>query len=451
MLLGGKLRNAIEILKKAAVLDKDKVKEAIKELQRALIAADVEVNLVLNLTKKIEEEAFKEPPKGLTRKEHVIKVTYDLLVELLGKQKQVNIEKPQKILLVGLFGSGKTTTAAKLAKFYKKRGFDPLLVCADTFRPAAFEQLKQLSEKTNVKFFGLKNERNTENIIYSALNEFKQQKPIIVDSAGRNALDEELAEELKKIKEAFKPDETWLVLSADIGHTSKVQAKAFNEITGITGVILTKMDGSAKGGGALAACAETNSKVIFIGTGEKINDLELFDADRFLSRLLGYGDLTALLEKTKELIEEEAFKPEDLLSQDFTLDSFYKQIEATRKLGPLGKVAEMLGLSFQLPKEQLELGEEKLKSFKVIMDSMTKQEKINPELLNSSRIKRIAKGSGKTELEVRELLKHYKKTKKMFDSFKKLRIPEKKNFSDKEMQKLLEKVSGKKARKLRLK
>jgi len=449
--LGEKLRNAIELLRKATILDKDKIREAIKEIQRALIAADVEVNLVLNLTKKIEEEAFKEPPKGLSRKEHVIKVTYDLLAELLGKNKQVNIEKPKRILLVGLFGSGKTTTAAKLSKFYKKRGFNPLLVCADTFRPAAFDQLKQLSEQANIKFFGLKEEKNPVKIIEKALNEFNGVQPIIVDSAGRNALDEELALELKEIRKAFKADETWLVLSADIGHTSKIQAKAFNDLIGITGVILTKMDGSAKGGGALAACAETNAKVIFIGTGEKIDDLQLFDAERFLSRMLGYGDIQSLLEKAAEISSEEMINPEELLEGNFNLNVFYKQIEAAKKLGPLNKVAEMLGFGFQIPKEQLDLGETKLHSFKVIMDSMTKQEKNNPEIINSSRIKRIAKGSGKTELEVRELLKHYKKTAKLFDSFKKLKLPKKESLNEKEIQKLLQKVSGKKAKKLRLK
>ncbi|MCD6434238.1 MAG: signal recognition particle protein [Candidatus Diapherotrites archaeon] len=419
-MLGEKLRNAFELLRGARLLDEETIKKAIKEIQRALIASDVEVKLVLELTKKIEKEAKKKPPKGIDRREYIIKLVYDELVKILGGETKP-VEKPKRILLVGLFGSGKTTTAAKLGKWYSKRGLKVALIAADTFRPAAFEQLKQLAEKAKLGFFGIKGEKNAAKVVEKALKELNNYDLLIVDSAGRNALNKEMIEEIKGIERKLKPDNIWLVISADIGQVARKQAKAFKEAVNINGVIITKMDGSAKGGGALAACHETNAKVYFIGVGEKLDDLQLFDANRFLSRIMGYGDLQALLEKIEEIKEEIEIRPEELLKQDFNLEVFYKQLVATRKMGPFSKVAEMLGLKAQLPKEYLELTEEKLNNFKVIMDSMTKQEKRNPEIINFQRIQRIAKGSGKTQREVRELLRQYKLMKRMLKKMKKFK------------------------------
>jgi signal recognition particle subunit SRP54 len=447
MSFGLRLRNAIERIKNSAFLDKETVKEAIKEIQRALIASDVEVSLVLELSKKIEKEAFKEPPKGVNRKEFVLKKTYDLLVEILGGEKAVIPENPKRILLVGLFGSGKTTSTIKIAKYYAKRGKKVGVIEADTFRLAAFDQLKQLAEKNGINFFGIQGEKNSSKIVEKGLKELSDCSVIIVDSAGRSALDEELISELKDLTKTLKPDNVWLVLSADIGQVAKKQAIAFSKAVNINGVVITKMDGSAKGGGALAACAATKSPVLFIGVGEKVNDLEEFDAERFLSRVMGYGDLQGLLEKMKEITEEKILSPEELLKGEFNLHTFYAQLMAARKMGPLKKVAEMLGLSMQVPKEQLELGEEKLESFKVIMDSMTKQEMRDPEILNKSRIKRIALGSGKKEEEVRELLKHFKQMKKVFKKFKK--IGEMKELDEKKLNKLMQKFAKKKKFKIR--
>ncbi|MFH1588215.1 MAG: signal recognition particle receptor subunit alpha [Candidatus Diapherotrites archaeon] len=417
MNLGEKLRLAIEKLKVGAV-DKDTIKEVIKELQRALISSDVEVSLVLKLSKHIEEEAFAELPSGINRKEHIVKTTYDALTDLLGRKKEIP-QNPKKILLLGLNGSGKTTSAAKLAHYYKKRGKRVGLICADAFRPAAFEQLKQLSEKIEVPFYGIKNEKNSIKIAEQGIKELEKNKAglIIVDSAGRSALDEELTKEIKAINSVAEFDEKWLVIGADVGQVAKKQANAFHESIGINGVIVTRMDGSAKGGGALTACAETNASVYFIGTGEKINDLEEFDAERFLSRIMGYGDLEGLLEKMKEIELGEELSPEELMKGEFTLETFYQQLKATKQMGPLNKVAEMLGLNMKLPKEVLDTSQEKMDGFKIMMDSMTKEEKRNPEVLNNSRIQRIAKGSGKTQQEVRELLKQFKQMKKMFKSF----------------------------------
>ncbi|MBU2476169.1 signal recognition particle protein Srp19, partial [Candidatus Micrarchaeota archaeon] len=254
----------------------------------------------------------------------------------------------------------------------------------------------------------------------------------------RSALDQELVKEIKEVNSALKPDLTLLVLGADIGQIAGKQAKAFHESVGVNGVIITKMDGSAKGGGTLIACSITNAPVYFIGTGEKMQDLEEFDSTRYLSRIMGYGDLQGLLEKVKEATEDEEVDLEELMKKEFNLDIFYKQLKAARKMGPLNKVMDMMGMGQQIPKEQMELGEEKLDAFKVIMDSMTQKEKLEPELLNHSRIQRIAKGAGKKEEDVRELIKHYKQMKKVFKQMKKLSDPkmlEKKGALDKLMKK----------------
>ncbi|MEM0360130.1 MAG: signal recognition particle receptor subunit alpha [Candidatus Diapherotrites archaeon] len=447
--LGEKLRAAMERLKNAAFLDREAITEAVKEIQRALISSDVDVNLVFNLSKEIEKKASEVPPKGMDRREFIIKTTYDLLAELLGGQHEIPKE-PKRILLLGLFGQGKTTTAGKIANWYKKRGRHVSLVCADVHRPASFEQLQQVSQQAGVEFYGLKNEKNAAKIVESALREIRKQDLVIVDSAGRSALDEELTREIISVKNAFNPDQTWLVLSADIGQLAKKQASAFHEAVGVNGIILSKADSSSKGGGALAACAETRAPVYFIGTGEKLADLEVFDAKRYLGRIMGYGDLEALLEKAREAVEEKDFKPEDILEGEFNLDVFYKQLEATRKMGPISKVAELMGLKMQIPKEQLELSEEKLDSFKVIMDSMTKQEKKNPGIINRERIERIARGSGKKPEEVRELLKQYRQLEKMLGKFKKIagrKDPEK--MDEKDVQRLLQRFSAKKRKRLK--
>ena len=341
------------------MLDKDVLKEAVKEIQRALISSDVEVRLVLEISKKIEDEAFKELPKGITRRQHIVKLAYESLIGVLGGNQAEIPERPEKILLAGLFGSGKTTTAGKIAKYYAKRGQKVAVIAADTFRAAAFEQLKQVSDKAGVKFFGMEKEKNAGKIVKQALKELKGFDLIICDSAGRSALDKELEKEIKEIHSEFGPKQTWLVLSADTGQLAKKQANAFHNSIGINGIIITKMDGSAKGGGAISACMETKARVLFIGTGEKISDFEEFNAERYLSRIMGYGDLQALLEKAKELSEQDEMEldSEQLLKGEFNLDIFYKQLSAARKMGPLGKVAEMMGMKMQLPKEQLEMTE----------------------------------------------------------------------------------------------
>src|SRR3989344_5651053 len=289
--LGEKLRQAIEKIRNSSSLDKETVKEAVKEIQRALISSDVEVSLVLDLSKKIEENAFKDLPAKMSRREFIIKTVYDELAKVLGGEKTLTPENPKRILLIGLYGQGKTSSTGKLGKYYSKRGKKVGVIAADVFRPAAFEQLKQLSEKAHLEFYGNAKEKKAEKIVEEGLKQLKNCDLIIVDSAGRSALDKDLVEEIKKVNKAFKPDFTILVLSADLGQLAKRQSIAFNEAIGVNGILLTKTDGSAKGGGALTACAITKSPVYFIGTGEKLEDLQEFNAQRYLSRIMGYGDL----------------------------------------------------------------------------------------------------------------------------------------------------------------
>jgi len=407
------LQNAVASLRKAVVVDKKTVREFVKEVQKALISADVNVNLVLEISKKIEEKALLEKPPGLLdRKEFIIKITYDELTSLLGKGEKISIKKGDKILLVGIQGSGKTTTAAKLAKYYNKKGFKVGLICADTFRPGAYTQLMQLAEEINIPFYGDPNEKNAINIIKKGLEILKDKDIIIIDSEGRNKLDTDLMNEINRIYKEIKPEHVLLVLDGTMGQLAGEQAEAFKKSCNITGVILTKLEGTAKGGGAISACKSTNAKVYFIGVGEHIDDLEEFNAERFVSKILGFGDIEGLLEKAQEMeIKEETVNR--IMKGKFTLNDLYYQIQEIKKLGTLSKIVEMLPTGgVKIPKEVLEMQDEKLKIYKYIMDSMTKKEKENPEIIDSKRVKRIAAGSGRKEEDVYELLRTYKMMKR---------------------------------------
>ncbi|MEA3254904.1 MAG: signal recognition particle receptor subunit alpha [Candidatus Altiarchaeota archaeon] len=410
------LQNAITSLKKAVVVDKKTVKEYIKEIQKVLLAADVNVKLVFELSKRIEERGLLEKPSGmLSKKENLIKITYEELSKLLGAGEKLGTRDGDILLLVGTQGSGKTTTVAKLGKYFKKKGLHPKVICADTFRPAAYDQLKQLAEEIQVPFYGDNEVKNSLDIIKKGIEKFKREGVIIIDSEGRHKLDSELMREINKVYTEIKPDKTLLVLDGATGQGAGDQAEAFRESCSVDGVILTKMDGSAKGGGALSACAATSSMVYFMGVGEHIDDFEEFDAERFVSKLIGFGDLQGLLEKAKEVeFDEESAKR--LMSGKFTLEDVYSQIEQMNQLGPMKKVMEMLPFGSKVPQEMLQLQEEKLKGFKIAMDSMTKEELQNPELIKRPRIERIAKGSGVKTEDVRELMSYYRKMKKMMKS-----------------------------------
>jgi len=371
------------------------------------------------------------------------------LVNFVGKEEgKVEIKKkPTKIMLVGLFGSGKTTQAGKLAKFYTKRGYKVALVGLDTHRPAAMDQIEQIAKKANIPVFLDKKEKNPLNILKKFEKEFNKYNIIIIDTSGRDALSEDLIEEIKKINNAVKPEENLLVISADIGQAAEKQAQAFHESCGITGVIVTKMDGTAKAGGALTACAATDAKIKFIGVGEKLNDLEIFRPEGFISRLLGMGDLEALLEKAEQAISKE--DAEDLgkrfLKGDFNLIDLYEQMQAMRKMGPLSKITEMIpGFSqLKMPKDLLKVQEGKLKKWRFIMDSMSREELEDPDIVSITRIDRIAKGAGTSTKEIRELLKQYRQSKKMAKLFK--------GGSPKNMERMMKKFSSKGMQGMKLK
>ena len=409
---GKNLSDFVRKILTRTTVDPEDVETLVKGLQKILLQSDVDVKLVFELSENIRRRCLKEEvPTGLTLREHVMKVVYEELVNLLG-EKQVSLLGKKKIMLFGLFGSGKTTTSGKLAKYFQKQGLKPAMICCDYHRPAATEQLKQIGDKLHVPVY-VSEIRDPYDALKEGLSKFGKYDTIIIDTAGRDALDKELSEELKKMVKTCQPDEILLVLPADIGRIGGKQAEEFNKLVGITGIIITKMDGTAKGGGTLSACSATSSKVKFIGIGEKLEDLETYDPVRFVSRLLGMGDLESLLEKVKEA----EFKEEDvekLMSGKFTLQDFYNQISSMQKMGPLNKVMDMIpGLGYSIPEDMLQVQEGKLKKYKFVIDSMTKKERENPDSIHSSRIQRIARGSGTNQKDVRDLLKQYNLSKKM--------------------------------------
>ncbi|RLE38835.1 signal recognition particle protein [Candidatus Woesearchaeota archaeon] len=441
--LSSSLKDTLSKIAKSVFVDERLISELVKDIQRALLQSDVNVQLVFDLTKKIKERALKEKePAGLTKKEHLINIVYEELTNFLGKEpKKIEIKKrPTKILLVGLFGNGKTTTAAKLGKFFQKRGYKIALMSTDTWRPAAFTQLQQLGKQINVPVFGNPNKKDPVSIYNEFEDELKKFDIVIIDTAGRDALSDDLIEELNEINKTVKADERILVISADVGQAAEKQARAFHETTDVTGVIITKLDGTAKGGGALIACSVTKAPVMFIGVGEKIDDLEKFNPPNFVGRLLGMGDIEALLEKAKDAITEE--EAQDLgkkfLKGEFNLLDLYQQMEAMSKMGPLGKIMEMIpGLGqLKLPKDIIQVQEEKLKKWRFAMNGMTKEELEDPEIITGSRAERIARGSGVEISDVRELLKQYKQSKKMVKMFKGSGSP-------RDMEKMIKKMKGK--------
>jgi len=315
-----------------------------------------------------------------------------------------------------------TTSCGKLAIYFKRKGLRPVLIAGDVHRPAAYEQLKQIAEQVEVPFYGDKTEKNAVNVIKEGLNKFKRAADvIIVDTSGRHKLEDDLIQEMKDIFKTTKPDEKLLVMDAAMGQQAGPQAKAFNDAIGITGIVLTKLDGTAKGGGALSAASEVGAPIVFVGTGEHSADFEKFDPSGFISRLLGMGDIRSLLERAEESMKgKDAEKTaRKMMSGKFNLNDMYEQMNMISGMGPLSKVAEMLpgGLSGRLKSVDMDETQEKLKRFHIILDSMTNHERENPELIQASRIKRIARGAGVENKDVKEVLKYYNMTKRMMKGF----------------------------------
>ncbi|MFQ6088354.1 MAG: signal recognition particle protein Srp54 [Candidatus Methanofastidiosia archaeon] len=415
--LSKKLNDALRKLTKR-VPDEKLIKEIVKDIQRALLTSDVNVQLVFELSRNIERRALEEKlPPGISRREHIVKVVFDEIVKVLGEEKhKISLQKrPTKILMVGIQGSGKTTTCGKLARFYQKRGFKVGIVCADTFRFGALEQLREYS---SVEVYGSSKEKNSIKLAKNGIKHFKGRDLIIIDTAGRHKEEKGLLEEMRELVKAVKPQEVILVIDGTLGQQAKPQAEAFAKATEIGSVIVTKLDGSGRGGGALSAVAATRAPLKFIGDGEKIDRLEEFDPKKFVARILGLGDLESLLHKVREAAEVQEFDEKaarKFIRGKFNLKDMYSQLEMISQMGPLQQIMQMIpGVGVQLPEEMIDTSEEKLKKFRVIMDSMTEKELSNPKIIHFSQIKRIARGSGCTQKEVKELLTQYNMMRKLF-------------------------------------
>ena len=419
--LGSSLKESLRKLARSNKIDKRTAEELVKDIQRALLQADINVKLVMKLSNNIKTRAIKEEVMGgFDAREHISRVVYEELANILGRGIDLEL-KGQTIMMVGLQGSGKTTTTAKLAKYFQRKGLRPVVICADTFRPGAYEQLSQLCTANAIPFYGDKGNKDAVEIVKKGLKEKKEYDVKIIDTTGRHALEKELIAEMEDIDKALDPDHKFLVLDAAIGQEAEEQARAFGESIGITGVIITKLDGTAKGGGALSAVSETNSGIAFIGTGEKMGDIERFDPEGFISRLVGMGDLKALMERVEESITPEDMGVEEILKGKFTLKEMYKQFQAINKMGPLKQIIQMIpfgGFGVDITDKDYNKTKNKLGRYKVIMDSMTDFELENPSVLNGSRIRRVAIGSGSDTNEVKELIRYYRMMKKALGAFK---------------------------------
>ena len=422
--LGSNLYNAIQKIIKAPVVDEATVKELVKDFQRALLQADVNVALVMELSQNIQRNALdlKLPP-GISRREHIIKVINDELTNFVGETPQelkITPGKQNVLMLIGIQGSGKTTHSSKLARYFQKRGLKVALICADTFRPGAYSQLKQLAESIKVPFYGEPDTKDPVALSKRGVEHFKDTEVVILDTSGRHKEEEALIREMQQIEAAVNPHEVILVLDGTIGQQATAQASAFKDATDIGSIIVSKLDGTARGGGALSGVAATGAPIKFIGTGEKVDDLEAFIPSRFIGRLLGMGDIEGLIAKVKEA--EAPVSEKDvmaMMSGKFSLQDMYNQFEAMQNMGPLQKVLVMIpGFSYQMPTDEVENAEERLVRWKVMIQSMTQDEKDDPKKLNRSRIQLVARGSGTDEREVRELIKQYNTMRKMLKQMK---------------------------------
>ena len=419
------LRGAIKKIVKSSGIDEELIKELSKDVQRALLQSDVNVRLVLEITKNLEERSLNEtPPPGLSRKDHIVKILYDELSKLLGNETEFDFKpgKQNKVILLGIQGSGKTTVASKLAKFLTKQGYSVGVIGADTYRPGALVQLRTMCEKSNVEVYGEENNKDSPEIVKNGLKHFEQQPLdiILIDTAGRHKQEQDLLDEMERINKVADPDLALLVIDGTIGQQCFNQAEAFHKTVPVGGIIVTKLDSSAKGGGAIAASAATGAQIMYIGTGERIDDLEKFSPTRFVGRLLGMGDIQAVLDLAKRLeTEGDDVRLKRISSGKMNMEDFFYQLEEVTKVGSLrGFLDNMPGLSGMVKDDQLDQMEDKVSKWRFIIQSMTKEEKADPDLLNSSRVKRVARGSGWSEHDVKELLKNYKNSKNMMKASK---------------------------------
>jgi len=417
--LGKDLENIMRKLRGLPKIDKDAINMIVQSLQRSLLEADVQVELVFQMTENIKKEARNTELQRARRKDFIIKLVHDELVKTIGGKSAPIRIKPGKsnvILLVGIQGSGKTTTVGKLARFYSNKGYKVATVTTDTWRPGAYEQLVQLTEQIGVKCYGNPNEKNA---IKLALRETKKaindgHNIIIVDTAGRHKEEKELMKEMEKIERNLKPNEVILVIDGSIGQQAYSQAEEFAKSTNIGSIIVTKLDGTAKGGGALSACAATNQSIRFIGVGEKMDDFEEFNSSTFVGTLLGIPDIEGLVKKVEEAeIDVDPDMVKRMMKGKFTLDDLYLQLKSIKRVGKMKNILAMIG-GGNIPDALTNDAEKNLEKWRVVLDSMTSEEKFEPKIIKKTRKRRIALGSGTDYATINRMLDQYNQMKKFF-------------------------------------
>ena len=412
---------SLGLLKNKRKLDEEELKEMTRSLRRALQEADFNIRQTKEIVDRLEQRLREEEPRpGITFQTHALNILYLELVRILGPPHEFQ-PRGATLLLVGLYGQGKTTTTAKLAEWYrKKHSLKVAVIEADVHRPGAYAQLQQLLEDSTVEVYGEPETKDAVSIVRNGLEACKAADLIIVDTAGRHQLDEELVEELEGLSELTRASERWLVIDAQVGQAAGPVAASFHGLAGVTGIVITKLDGTARGGGALSAVAATGAPIVHIGVGEKIQDIEKFESNRFISRLLGMGDIQGLIDLAPEdLDEEEAMRlTQRLMSGRFTLNDMYKQMEMMSKVGTIDKLMSFLPGSFlggmgAMSKSQKDGMQKNLDQYRTIMDSMTNWEKNEPAKIKVDRIRRIARGAGVREKDVRELIGQWNRSRKM--------------------------------------
>ncbi len=424
--LAERLQDTFKKLRGKGKLTEKDVGVALKEVKMALLEADVNYKVVKNFIKRIEERAVgHEVMESLTPGQQVIKIVNEELTSLMGGNKSEIIfskEPPTIVMLVGLQGSGKTTSAAKLARLLKAQGKNPLLVAGDIYRPAAIKQLQVLGERLEIPVFTMGDQKDPADIARAGISYACTlgSNVVIIDTAGRLHIDEEMMEEIKNINKAVNPQEVLLVVDAMTGQDAVNVAESFEQTPGIDGVILTKLDGDARGGAALSIKAVTGKPIKYVGLGEKLEALEVFHPDRMASRILGMGDVLGLIEKAEANMDaKKALELEEKLRKnEFTLEDFLDQMEQVRSMGPLDQVLGMIpGFAGASQLKNLQVDEKQLDHIAAIINSMTPDERRKPEIINGSRRKRIARGSGTSIQEINRLLKQFKQTRKMMKQF----------------------------------
>lgn len=423
--LSEKLQNVMKKIRGSARVSEKDVKEMMRDIKLALLEADVNFKVVKDFINTVSERAVgQEVLESLTPGQQVVKIVHEELIKLMGSvpsKLTYSPAPPTVYMMVGLQGSGKTTTSGKLANMLRKDGKRPLLVACDVYRPAAVKQLQVVGAQLNIPVFEMGTDTDPVVIAQKAVEHARSMQfdMVIIDTAGRLHVDEELMDELKRIKAAVRPQEILLVVDAMTGQDAVIVAGTFNEKLGIDGIILTKLDGDTRGGAALSTRAVTGKPIKLVGLGEKLNDLEPFYPDRMASRILGMGDVLSLIEKAQAAFDEKkALEMEKKMrTASFTLEDFLEQMQQIKKMGPLSQVLAMLpGMNAKALKG-IDVDEKQFARIGAIIQSMTKQERLNPSILNASRKQRIAKGSGTTVTEVNRLLKQFEDMKKLMKSF----------------------------------